>query len=285
MIQIDRARELFLDDHAVAGLPILPTAMGLDLLVRGAALPADDRCAVELRDIAVGPPVEVATPRTLRLTADLMTTDSSESEEWWCELSSPENPDPHFSARVRAGNAEPTTAQTQPAPLTDLRVERGSVYPPFFHGPTFQVVQAFGRTSSGFAAMMADCLPELRWSVGRLQTRPRVLELFMQGCGLVALAESGRIMIPASIDQLIWHQPALRPSAGIPERPVFAEISPRHNDISAAVDTFDGHVIDADGRPLLDVVGYHTRDLGHPPDLERAATLRRKLAQPEGVSR
>jgi hypothetical protein len=282
IIRIDRSKDRFLDDHVVGGVSILPTVMGLDLLVRATALTFTGHTQLVIRDVVVGSPVFVGTtPRVLRVTADAVSATG-----WRCRLTSAEVAETHLSATVHSA----ADSQSRQAGLSVLPIVPGItpdlIYPPFFHGPIFQVVSRFSRTDHGFLAFMTRVPPELRWSVARLQFRPRLLELFMQGCGLVALAASGRMIIPSSIERLTWYPDALISAAGVPERPAVAEVLPRRTTpVGAAADTFDGRVRDADGNLLLDVDGYRGVDLGVPADLKHAATLHHLLQRTEGVAR
>ena len=81
--------------------------------------------------------------------------------------------------------------------------------------------------ADGLVVSMAVDLPILRWSAGSLQTRPRLLELLMQGCGVVAYAESGRMMIPSRIDAMTWYAAGMRPVPSAGEEPVVAHVFPR----------------------------------------------------------
>jgi hypothetical protein len=256
----------------VAGRAILPTVMGLDRLIRAVGSSPEGGAAIVVEDVEVGPPVIVdSTPVILRATAD-----RHESGGWTCGLSSAGG-DAHFTARVR------TVVQRPPHRLPNQRgddhgIGADHVYPPFFHGPTFRVVSQFARTDAGFVVRLNEGLPTLSWSSGQLQTRARLLELVMQGCGLLALADSGRLMIPSGIARLTWYRAALRPPSGR-DSPALAWITDRGDD------SYDGYVVDASGEVLLDVVGYRSTDLGRPPDLAGANALRQKLSPIEGAPR
>jgi hypothetical protein len=87
------------------------------------------------------------------------------------------------------------------------------------------------------------------------------------------------MMIPARIDRMTWHEPALRPLPGVHEEPAVAHISPCFGASGDLRDTavYDGRVVATSGQVLLTVEGYHTVDLGVRPDFERASALRVRL--------
>lgn len=276
-IRIDPAEDDFLADHVVAGRPLLPTVMGLDLLVRAAA--PEPAGSVVVSDVVVGPPVRFSGVRTVSAAASPASSFPGRDTDQVCTLTSVEAGDVHLSARVGSTVGQPPPASAVDAWTQDLPVGPELVYPPYFHGPTFQVIGGFGRCGSGFVAELAGGLPPLRWSSGPLQVRPRLLELFMQACGLVALAESGRLLIPWRIAGLSWFPDARRPAIGAVEQPAIAVVTAATR-TDGLTNAFDGQLVDAGGRVLLTVSGYQAVDLGLPPDLQHAATLRRLLSTP-----
>jgi hypothetical protein len=277
LIQIDPARERFLADHVVGDTPLLPTVMALDLLVRAASARRPPATSVVVHDLEVGPPILVAnaTPLGLQVTVDEPAT----SGRRLCEIVATETGAVHYRAVIESGGGRTRSVLVGPAWPTRLPVPPDMVYPPFFHGPTFQVVGGLGQVADGVVALMADELPGLWWSSGNLQIRPRLLELFMQGCGLHAFAASGRMMIPSRIDLMTWYAAGLRSVARAAEEPAVAHISPRISMANDEPDTanYDGLVVAADGQVLLTVEGYHAVDLGVPRDVEHARALRARL--------
>jgi hypothetical protein len=283
-IQIDPATDTFLLDHVVDGSPLLPTVMQLDLvaralLARDANRGAERPAGMRLRDIRVGPPLRFrppgARPLDLRCTPDPAAPPGQSGVR--CDLRSPGHGAPHLTA---VAEAAPGPAPRGPAPrgwAADLRCGPDLVYPPFFHGPAFRVVGAFGRAGAGLAAVLAPGLPPLRWGDGPAVLRPRLLELLMQCCGLHELAATGRMMVPSAIQAAHWHPGALT-ARDDDEGGVIALITPQpgrqdHGRV------FDGQVVAPDGAVLLTVTGYRTADLGVPANREHAGHLTRCLAR------
>jgi hypothetical protein len=280
-IRIDPAVDTFLLDHVVAGAPLLPTVMQLDLAARALLACGADQGApagLALRDVRIGTPVRFDRPgpRELRLVTRQYGPSRAQADAVRCELRSPGERAAHLTA-VAERTARPVmTARMPQAWVSPLPCGPDLVYPSFFHGPAFAVVSRFGRSAAGLTAQLASGLPPLRWAAAQTVLRPRLLELLLQCCGLWELAGSGRMMIPAAIERVHWHPDSL--TAG-PDEPAIARIMPRPGDGSGSR-VFDGDVLDISGSILLTVTGYRGTNLGVAPDLAHAARLRRALAAP-----
>lgn len=280
-IQINPQEDRFLLDHVVDGSPVLPTVMQLDLVA--SALPAvepEQPAGLLMRDITVGPPVRFIRPgpRDLDVLCAPHPARSPGPPAWRCELRSPGHDAPHLVAV-----AEPAAGPSPWVPAAGgwadcLHGGPDLVYPPFFHGPAFQVVAAFGRAGAGLCAALGPGLPPLSWGSRPTVLRPRLLELLLQCCGLQELAGTGRMMVPAGLEAVHWHSASLAADDGTG---VMAVVRPR----SAPRDcgrVFDGQVMTAAGEVLVTVTGYRSADLGQPARLAYAARLRRCLASHPG---
>ncbi len=277
-IQINPRSDAFLLDHVVAGAPLLPTVMQLDLAVR--ALPAS--CAyreapagILLQDVVVGNAVRFGRPgpRELHLVSRRRAPIHARPEAFSCKLRSPGEPGTHLTAVVERTTTPVMPARSPGAWAGRLPCGPDLVYPPFFHGATFAVVGRFGRSAAGLTARLAPGLPPLRWAAADTVLRPRLLELLLQSCGLWELADSGRMMVPAAIEWVHWHPDSF---AVDPGGPAMARIWPRPGG-SDGGRVFDGQVLGPSGSVLVTVAGYRTTDLGLPPNLAHAARLRRSL--------
>lgn len=253
--------------------------MQLDLAARALrAVAGGQPAGLLLRDITVGPPVrfDVPGPRELDVLCAPEPSHSPAGAEWRCELRSPGQAAPHLAA-VAGHAAGPPQDETAPGGRADcLRCGPDLVYPPFFHGPAFRVIAAFGRAGSGLGAVLATGLPPLSWGGRPTVLQPRLLELLLQCCGLQELADTGRMMVPAGIDSLYWHPASLTAdnTAG-----AIAMIRPRP-DPRASASVFDGQVVTPAGTVLVTVTGYRTTDLGHAASRAHAARLTQCLDRP-----
>ena len=144
------------------------------------------------------------------------------------------------------------------------------VYPPMFHGPACQVVAGFGRAGNALVTRLPAQLT--RWAVGEQPGRlpSHLLELVLQTCGVWELAETGRMMRPSRIDEVVvrYAQQVITPETRVRVRP--------RSRRSQGERVFDGVALDGAGRELLRVRGYRPVDLGTPA--ATAATSRIRVA-------
>jgi hypothetical protein len=273
-IRIDPDVDTFLLDHVVDGSPVLPTVVQLDLAARTLrAVDPDWPAGLLLTDITVGTPVRIGARASRQLDL-LCTKDTSPSPgrpRWRVELHSPGEDAAHLTlvAGHATGSAPPLLG---PAGWAGIPCGAELVYPPFFHGPAFQVIARFGRAGPGLAATLAPALYPVVWASGPTILRSRLLELLLQCCGLHELARSGRMMVPAAIEAVHWHPASL---AADDKDDAVAVVWPRPGHRPGRV--FDGRVLAPGGTPLVTVTGYHPADLGTGPDHAHAAVLSRCL--------
>jgi len=282
-IRIDPEQDTFLLDHVVDGAPLLPTVMQLDLVARGlmattaAQQATRPQAGLLLRDIRVGPPVQFTGPGLYHL--DLLSEPGPASRQGRSaqgfELRSAIGDAPHLTAHAEH-TSRPAGRLGTCGFAGGLPGGPDLIYPPFFHGPTFQVVGSFGPAGDGgLAARLASGLPPLRWGCGPTVLRPRLLELLLQCCGIQELAGTGRMMVPAAIESVYWHPESLTPEA---ETNAVAVARPRAGPPPRHGQVFDGQVVTPSGTVLLTVTGYRAIDLGCPADLRQAARLAQRLA-------
>src|SRR5271156_4530537 len=259
-IRINPRLDTFLLDHVVAGAPLLPTVLQLDLAARALLaccahqeVPATP-AGIMLRDVVVGHPVRFDRPgpRELHLVSRRCAPGRAGPEAFSCELRSPGEPGVHLTALAERITTPVPPARSPGAWASRLPGRPDLVYPPFFHGATFAVVGRFGRSPAGLTARLAPGLPPLRWAAADTALRPRLLELLLQCCGLWELADSGRMMVPAAIERVHWHPGSFAVDPGVP---AVAHIGPRpgRGDGSRV---FDGQVLGPSGSVLVTVAGY-----------------------------
>jgi polyketide synthase-like dehydratase family protein len=107
-------------------------------------------------------------------------------------------------------------------------------------------------------------------------TVPALLELCLQASGLWDLATSGRMMIPAGVDQVVTNV-ALNYRPADASLPIEARVRPRAP--AAGPTAFDGEVADGSGRILLVMRGYRTADLGAAVGADHVGRIRRVFDQ------
>ena len=293
LIHLDPLKDGFLGDHRVDGVPLLPTVMAVDLMAR-AALAGGPHARValadglearvaEIRDLQVGPPVlfDGDQGREIEVLA-VRDAATGPGPSFACRLRHAGHPSPHFGGRVVLTHSAPPVRESRPQSPLDARHPRspldvgpslgaGDIYPPYFHGPAFRVIDGANWSGGFVVARLATGLPGLQWSSGPPVTVPALRELCLQASGLWDLATSGRMMIPAGVDQVVMNV-ALNYRPADASLPIEARVRPRTS--AAGRTTFDGEVADGWGRILLVMRGYRTADLGATVGADQAGRIR-----------
>ena len=262
---INPQREAFLDDHIVGGTPVLPTVLGLDLVVRSHRATLGGQ-VTQLRDVVVADPVRFRGGLPRRLAAS--PTAGSGGDVRWDVRG--ELPLPHWTAVVpQSPAAFQAAVRVTPGPALGggAGMRARDLYPPYFHGPAFQVVHEIREQAGVLRARYADRLPELAWSFGPLSYPARLLELVLQTCGVWHLAETGRMMIPWRIGVVGW-------TTGGPDLTAayvaVREVGDRGDGVLSGVVTVQDEVV-------LVVDRYEAVDLGLPADSKQARHIHKLL--------
>ena len=261
----------FLDDHRIDGVPVLPGVMGLEGFadLTGSLAPGLEVTALE--DVEFLAPFKFYRDEPRTLDFEALLRESPEPTELTAdcrllgarELPGHETPQitEHFRARVcAAGAREVLEAASPPDPPPGERAERDAIYEIYFHGPSFQVLDAVWTDAAGrvVGRLAAELPPDRAPADAPLTTRPRLLELCFQTAGVAEIAATGRLGLPSRIDRVVF------PACDAPTAPVTALVE-------RAGDAYDATVVDADGRVLLAVSGYRTMALpGELPESLRA---------------
>jgi hypothetical protein len=260
---LDPTRQPFLNDHRIDGTAVLPGVMGIEAFAEVARLLIPDWHVAAVEDVDFLAPVKFYRdePRTLTIRATLSPdgADIVAACVLEAERNLPGSDEPqrttHFAGSVRlsAKAPEPEHAETVTEPASTVPAER--VYDLYFHGPAYQVVAASWPCEGGYAARLADPLPDNHVPAQTpTYVVPRLIELCFQTAGLDEAARAGRLALPQHVDRVrVPHKPARV------EAPVYV----------GAVGT-DGHadctVRDANGDVLVAVEGYRTSPLAPVPD-------------------
>jgi hypothetical protein len=253
----------FLADHRVRGVVLLPTVLQLDVASAGTCWGSG---GLRISGIQVEDPVTF--PEDAARVLEVAGRAAADGRSRDLVLRSADGVT-HLRATVgpldHGGDVPSSDGSFR---QVDLRGAADLVYPPMFHGPAFQVLDRFGPHRSGLVSQLASGLG--RWHVheyaGGLPTH--LLELVLQTCGVWELAETGRMMRPHRIDEVVVRrQPAER---------AWVRVRPRGGR-GPDDRVFDGVAFDAKGRELLRVRGYRPLDLGSPPDRASAGRLRAAL--------
>jgi Polyketide synthase dehydratase len=253
-LKIDPVTCSFLSDHEVGGTALLPTVVQLDLVAGATRALRRGDSALRLSRIRVEAPVRLPdlSPRALTLMGR-----PSRGDQGWDLVLQGDGGVVHL--RTSVGRPGEVRGELEPPPVADMPGTADLVYPPLFHGPAFRVIGRFGRCDAGLVALPAH--GRKPWDVpgqgGALPTG--LLELVLQTCGVWELAETGRMMRPAHIDEVVV--PAHSSSPTCQDVDDLAHVTPRSVD-SEAPRIFDAVVRDRAGRVRLQVRGYQPVALG-----------------------
>jgi acyl transferase domain-containing protein/NAD(P)-dependent dehydrogenase (short-subunit alcohol dehydrogenase family)/acyl carrier protein len=254
---LDPAREPFLDHHRIAGTAVLPGVMGIEGFAELATsvVPGARIVAVEQVRFEAAFKFYRDEPRALRLEAWLRPEGDQIVAE--CRLVGVRRlvgrDEPqlttHFTGRARLTTSEawPVVAPTDRRPATSgaPAIEAAEIYEIYFHGPTYQVLDAVWAHDGAALGRMAEHLPP-DVNDGATLLDPRRIELCFQTAGIWDMREhGGRMALPRGVDELRWIGPP-------PSGPVAARVVVRDDG------GFDADVADAQGAPYLLLRGYRT---------------------------
>lgn len=144
-------------------------------------------------------------------------------------------------------------------PLCDRRLMRPAIYPPFFHGPSFQVLEAAGPFAPESVALFRNP-PEPQFGAGPAQfaASPMLVEAMFQACGLASLVNDKVMSLPAGIAKLESFVTGPLPAdIRLRARPTGKD--PNGNR------TFDAEAVSGDGQLLLRLTGYAMVETGPVP--------------------
>ncbi|HLE96838.1 MAG TPA: KR domain-containing protein, partial [Candidatus Thermoplasmatota archaeon] len=232
-LTLDPAKDAWLLDHAVEGVPYLPGVYGVALF--------EDACdGAPLEDVRFEYPVKFlrGRARTMRVERDGAAL-SLATEGTGARV--------HFRARVAARSAG--APQPARAPQVHGAVDASAIYARFFHGPAFRVLASARVGPAGVVARGGAPSPSA--------ARNLDVEAGLQAAGLHALATAGVMALPHGVARL--------------ER--FARAAPGALELRAAlrgakdgVWTYDVEAI-ADGRLAYRLSGLSLIAIGEGPTL------------------
>ncbi len=257
-MRLDVSDQPFLEDHRVGERAILSTVMSLEAMAE-AALEVRPGFVVEsVSNLVKRRPLFVSDgePRTIEVEVV-----PEEGDALRCRVVS--DPD---SARVHHDEALLHLAAHLPGarpggPRVDRAagspVDQASIYQLYFHGPSFQIIRSAHLELGGLVASLTPDLPPLVDPPLPSAVAPRLIELCLQGAGLLELEATGRMMIPRSLD-LVMRYSDRDCDSGVDLRAV---VSRRPDSL-----VFDAVVVDDADRVHLEVRGYRTAPYDQPVD-------------------
>ncbi len=267
-IEMDQATQAYARDHAIDGVPYLPGVFGLEAFAETASLLAPEgTVCTTLADASFGVPVKQlkSRPAVSRITAT-RNDDGTISCTLWSRMVGPDGvergePRTHFAATVTFGDA-PAAKRTSEVPACTRDRDHDSIYPPFFHGPSFQVLRFAGPLDDESVGIgTTPEAPVLDGVTPQWHVHPLLVEALFQVCGLRTMTVDDRMSLPAAIERLdILYTGAIEKDTRL-----WGRYSGRDD---SGLYRFDAAACTEDGTVLLRMVQYGMVETGAVPGAE-----------------
>ena len=257
---LDPQAQPFLFDHAPdAGTPWLPGVMATEAMAQAAValLPGYRVTAVTDETMSGAFKFFRDEPRTLYLSAvispagdgDLVARTTLRSITPPAREGLPQREQQHFAAQVRLAPTAPDAPQIEFAPPTgDWPITAEAVYPPFFHGPAYQVMAGAKVVGKTAVAQFAANLPPNSDPAGaQTLMAPRLVELGFQLAALWHIETNGAMGFPLGFGRLAVYRQEEQATG-----PLYARLT------TADGELFDVQVVDENGRVFVDLRQYRT---------------------------
>jgi hypothetical protein len=285
-IGLDVSAQPFLKDHRVGPRAILSTVMSLEAMGEAVLKLRPGSVIRSVNGLAKRRPLFVTDGAPEIIEVEVV---AEADDALRCRIVS--DPDgsrvPHDEALLHVAaqlpgprpSAAPLTGRAGPA------VAQALIYRLFFHGPSFQIIRSAHLRQGCLIATLDTDLPPLVNAHAPSAVAPRLIELCLQGAGLLELETTGRMMIPRSLDLVMRHSD-LNCGSGRPLRAVVrrrlefagsAPKDPREPRVDLADPNaplvFDAAVLDEDDHVHLEVRGYRTAPYDQPVDGAAVAAI------------
>jgi malonyl CoA-acyl carrier protein transacylase len=271
--KLDPEELSYLRDHAINGIPVLPGVMGIEGFsvaskhIASVLASGDSGFEVErLENIEFHAPFKFYgnKPRTItwnavayREAGGLIVKVSLESDiKRW---NGSTDHVLHFSGLVHLSQNLPIaeTVAIPPKWGNKKSVTSEEIYQLYFHGPSFQVLDAAQLSENTVLGRFNKRLADVSADEPGLFTTPLLIELCFQTAGLWEVGATGILALPHSIGSLKLFQ---RPLNGVA---IFAVVKPREYEGRLS---FDARVVDAKGNVFLELTNYQTSPLPYPAE-------------------
>jgi hypothetical protein len=173
----------------------------------------------------------------------------------------------HFRGLVHLAENQPLekTESNPPTWGKKKAVSAEDIYRLYFHGPSFQVLEAAqSYHSSVLGRLNKDLVIDSSGKPGPMST-PLLIELCFQTAGLWEAGATGTLALPASVGKLTVYS---RPMNGVP---IYAEVKPRECEGTLA---FDARVLDSKGNVFVEVEDYRTSPLPFPAEESQVEAMK-----------
>lgn len=265
-------KQPYLRDHRIDGVPVLPGVMGIEMFARAVRMLAQTWSVSGAARVRFEAPVKCYRNEPRNVTIRTKLVEGSHGRRVVCELYAHllTAPGPRekrcFQAELWMNRTSEAPQANAGLPEPPTALSPDDIYQVFFHGPSFQVLEAVWRAPGNQVVIgkMAARLPDAVQQ-GTMVSAPRLLELCLQTAGLVEIAITGRMGLPASIESL-----RLYPGAD-ESGDRYAVVQTRREQGGQLV--FDAQVQTKEGATLLQMNGSRTSQLPEPLEPTRAEPI------------
>ena len=287
---LDPTAEPFLRDHALNGIPLLPGVMGIEGLSTASQHIAS-RLASEkgsfrvtgLENIQFLAPFKFYRNQPRRVTWKARVIREGGELVAYASLESTltrYGRDPermlHFTGKVLLSPVsdprEEKTGETIAWKGGDA-IQSEEIYKLYFHGPSFQVLEAVVREGESVVGKLRSDLPPITNTKEQLSTQPILVELCLQTAGIWEIGATGTMALPRSIASLKVYRVGMNGSA------IYAEVTQHENDDGRP--SFDARVLDAKGRVYLEMEDYRTEPLPYSVEQEQLIPIQGLMNRPQ----
>jgi hypothetical protein len=285
-VTLDPQEISYLRDHSINGTPVLPGVVGIEGFTRAAKhissvlAAANSGFEVEkLENIEFLAPFKFFgnRSRTLEWKAGAIRNEDGLRVDVSLE-SNTENKSgvkihtQHFKGQVFLTLKEIVTPDTSKPPKWGKHkiVTADEIYQLYFHGPSFQVLDAAQRSGELVLGKFNQKLAEIKADEPGLYTTPLLIELCLQTAGLWEAGSTGNLGLPHSIGELKVYRKYVNGAS------VYAVVKPRQQNGQWV---FDARVVDSKGNVYLEMSEYRTAAQADSPNADLLVPMRAMLSE------
>jgi len=277
---LDPTVQPFLHDHQIDGTPVLPGVMGIEAFAEAALylLPGWHVEAVE--DVNFLAPFKFYRNEPRTVAVETAIHPEGDALVAYCKLigfralpnQAESQATTYFTGRVRLTKQAPaaTTVSARETPNGHV-IEARDIYPLYFHGPAYQVVQRAWWDGTRIVGLLSTSLRN-NHHPAELPTviSPRLIELCFQTAGLWEMGVQGRMGLPQQVGRVSVSQ-----AADVTKEDLYAVVTPNQSG-------FEAEIVDKNGNRYLYLNGYGTVAIPDAVDAERLKALQ-SIMSGEGV--
>jgi malonyl CoA-acyl carrier protein transacylase len=283
--ELDPKEQVFLRDHALNGIPLLPGVMGIQGFMEAAQYISStigggkgDYSVSWMDDIQFLTPLKFYRDEPRKITWKVQVC--FENGETVAHIQLESIPSAgysknesliHFKGSVHLlpSARERVSRKTSPPRWNGSGiVSSEDIYRLFFHGPAFRILDGAQRSGEKILGRLAKSNDPLLQGEGVAYV-PVLVELCMQTAGLWEAGSTGVLALPRSIGSIRIH------NTHHSELPVYAVVHPKKKADGQV--SFDADVVDAEGEVYLEISDYCTSPLSYSVEEELLAPIQKMI--------